>query len=159
MRAIWTILLCISLLDLRGQRIAKISFPSAAGVARQDGFTIQYIIGDRVAGYAALEGDARMFVGFLDPVFSSISTSVTAERMERIQVFPNPFKEQISIRHSLTGAGLRYRLTDLHGRILLQGSDRKWDMTFPTAHLAPGIYILSLEQAKGHFALYKLIKI
>ena len=159
MRAYLIIMLCISLLDLRGQRIAKVVFPSAAGFTVQEGIVMHYILDDQVAGFAGLEDSIRMFVGFLDPVFSSFSTSVHTDGTERIKVFPNPFSEIIFLRSALPGETIGYKLADLHGRTVLQGRVSDADTSIQTRHLFSGVYILTLSHAAGHFTLYKLIKL
>ena len=158
MRAYLIIMLCISLLDLRGQRIAKVVFPSAAGFTVQEGIVMHYIFDDQVAGFAGLEDSIRMFVGFLDPVFSSFSTPVHTDRTERLKVFPNPFSEIIFLRSALPLETIGYKLSDLHGRTVLQGRVDA-DTSIRTRHLFSGVYILTLSHSAGHFTLYKLIKL
>ena len=157
MRAYWIIMLCISLIDLRGQRIAKIGFPSGAGSVTQDGITMHYFFDDPVSGTAGLEANTRMFVGFLDPVFSSFSTPVDEDRPEIFRVFPNPFSDHIFFRASLRDI-VKYRLTDMQGRTVLQGKTADTLTAIPSGFLAPGIYILNLSNEWGHYTLYKLIK-
>ena len=159
MRAYWIIMLCISLLDLRGQRIAKVAFPLGAGVTQQEGYTLHIIIGDPVTGYAGLEDSTRMFVGFLQPVFNTFSTRVHAGGLESLKVFPNPFSENIFIHSSHPGESIGFRLSDLHGRAVLQGRVSDADKAIPTGNLFSGVYILTLTHTAGHFALYKLIKL
>ena len=159
MRAIWIILLCISFLGLRGQRIAKIAFPSGAGNVGQEGIVLRFVLDGPVAGIAGLEDSTRMFVGFLDPVFSSISTPLQQERAETFNVFPNPFSEIIFLRSLLPGQPIKYKLSDLHGRIVLQGKTADINTTIPTHSMHPGVYILTLSDAEGHFAHYKLNKL
>jgi len=77
------------------------------------------------------------------------------------RVYPNPASEQVSIRSNHNSNHTRISLYDATGRIIssetfyfYKGSDKKMDI----AHLAPGLYMISIEAEDGTSEKHKFVK-
>jgi hypothetical protein len=152
-------MLCISLFDLRGQRIAKIAFSNGAGVSVQkDVGTVHFIFGDWVAGNALSEDKSQLVAGFLTPVFNSSSTPLKSSQPSRVIVFPNPFLTNIYLRNAADWGKVSISMLDLNGRVLFQDKTEGRNYAINAGFLHPGIYCLRLKFQDGHFEVYKLIK-
>jgi hypothetical protein len=160
MRAYLLIMLCISLFELRGQRIAKIVITTGSGVHIQEGAgPIHYVFDDLIAGYAKSEDNTQIFTGFLTPFFSSLPTRVHEDFKTGIQVFPNPFTHQIRVRAKSAMGPVSYLLFDTKGRLLMSGKGLLNEIEINGQSLVAGIYLLRFHHPDGHFEIHKLIKL
>ena len=91
----------------------------------------------------------------------SFVPSSTTELEETIIVnmfraYPNPFNNMIHM--SLTEQGtFEMAVTDVQGRILLKDSINQ-SMNIDTKNWTSGVYLISIQDAKGHVQLQKVIK-
>jgi len=160
MRAYLLFMLCLSLFDLRGQRIAKIAYSTGAGVHVQPGAgTIHYIFDDLITGYARADDSSTVFAGFLTPIFISSTTPSREAIRSRLRVFPNPFINQLKIQSESVGGLFSFLLLDVNGRIVFSGKGLSREHEINTSRLVPGIFLLRIRFPDGHFEIHKLIKL
>ncbi len=84
------------------------------------------------------------------PKFSEIAATNCAVDIERFVVFPNPFREEISLQfYAPMAAQLPYRITNTLGQVLYQGNfqAQEGDNSFilPTRDLPKGLYLLHTQ--------------
>lgn len=76
-----------------------------------------------------------------------------------VQVFPNPFSDVINLRFSANFIPVEYQLTDITGRLILNGilPENEMQIQLPSVVLH-GIYILRFSDQKGNTVSRKIVK-
>lgn len=72
-------------------------------------------------------------------------------------VFPNPFKDQLSIR-AKDAASIELRLVDVSGKVVLGSRSERSEVTIETVHLSKGIYYLEVYTAIGQKSTQLVVK-
>ena len=136
--------------------------------------TVHIILKDSLAGGTGTLYDV-LNLGIKDEVFidsvgnqfviPSIGDSVVVRQVEvgalspaghqSLKVFPNPANKSFRILHS---DGLSFKLTDLPGRMLVDGQLHSNLMSIDVSHLPNGIYFLKVEFDKGQVIKKLLIQ-
>lgn len=65
-----------------------------------------------------------------------------------VRIFPNPAENLLSVKTTGGMTGKHYILTDIHGRLVHQGTITGESMTLETAELSNGIYFFSVPAIK-----------
>ena len=87
-----------------------------------------------------------------------INTGLNELQTGYISVWPNPFKDKISISSNHSSV-LTYNLTDNSGKVLMRGKILTYNQsTIITSHLKPGVYLLRLHSA-GQISVIKIMKL
>lgn len=74
-------------------------------------------------------------------------------------IYPNPAKEFIIINTPLSHSTMKYIITDLHGRTLLQGMLYNNTNTINLSNINPGIYIIQLIENQQNVKYMRFVKI
>lgn len=76
-----------------------------------------------------------------------------------LTLFPNPADARVSVRGESLRTGNAYRVSDLNGKVLLQGSVRQDGLLeIDTERLSPGLYFIRTETGKGTPQVLKFVK-
>lgn len=84
-----------------------------------------------------------------------INVSLDENSLNPIQVFPNPFKEQIQVKSS---DSQELKLLDLNGKTVYETSISSGFKTIDLSQLNPGVYFLKSVSLNGKTSTLKLIK-
>ncbi|MFA7379408.1 MAG: T9SS type A sorting domain-containing protein [Bacteroidia bacterium] len=87
---------------------------------------------------------AGMFNARLNNKWNITSVKKTKE-LVTMQFYPNPCKDQLHIKHQMSGNNLRALIYDLNGRLLLQAPFESTSFDLPVKQLAKGNYVLILR--------------
>lgn len=85
-------------------------------------------------------------------IFNSIETALQKQTL----VFPNPFRDYITIQSSFAGQNLHYQITDITGRLIQSGMLA--NNVIDTKAIQAGMYLLILTDEKQSRAIFKLLK-
>ena len=81
----------------------------------------------------------------------TVSTGITKLQQKSIcSVYPNPAKEQITIRQAACTHAASWELSDLAGRIIISGNISSEKTHINTAQLSPGTYLLTIHNREIH---------
>lgn len=158
MRTILILVVCLVCHPLQSQRIARIAFPAGYGFQSTPGVgSIQFINENQLTGYMVKPDVGSIFLGFLIPVFSTVSTAAPDHPSRQIKVFPNPFEQTIKIESNGFGS-YTYHVMDVQGHLLIYGKTSDALHRIHTQFLPPGMYVLRITGQDGHFELHKITK-
>lgn len=76
-------------------------------------------------------------------------SNIADANISSVQVFPNPFSDQILINYPNPDPETDYFLLEASGRIVLQGSVQAGQLRIDTGHLPAGFYLLSVGKQIG----------
>lgn len=76
-----------------------------------------------------------------------------------IELFPNPTSEELSITISDPNAFSTYRIFDMNGKVILDGSINSTQIMVNLLHVSAGEYHLILESNQGQSYTYKISKL
>jgi hypothetical protein len=94
-----------------------------------------------VEGAPELCPDYRSGLGLFLTVVPCVSDSRTAAEPSDLSLYPNPVRDQLTIRSPAAGSG-RYSVWDSQGRQVLSGTWEGANRTLDVRGLAPGLYTL-----------------
>jgi hypothetical protein len=83
--------------------------------------------------------------------------SISEIGLNRTEIYPNPFSNEITIRFSETGNSYWVRLKGLRGELLFEEETENETLVIPAQLVKAGIYFLILE-SEGTSQVFKLIK-
>lgn len=89
------------------------------------------------------------------------SNNTTTQTQPKLQIFPNPFKEQINIRFGKAdNLGITWMLLNTAGKTIKHGqSQGKINLLqINTFDISPGIYVLHMQYANKQTTTYKIVK-
>ena len=82
-----------------------------------------------------------------------ISSAVEDFETVPVEIFPNPFKDEINIKYSGISEMLTVSIYDLNGRIVHSGKIQNPDRnTFNLKNFSPGFYLVLIQDEKGNFS-------
>ena len=110
--------------------------------------------GDKVSDIVV--GNARGGLNFLEGIPGAKSNSISSIKLESFNVYPNPTNGIITVFANSNNL-LDYKLFDLSGRILQEGTVRSRGSIQLDVLTSDGIYFLSLEDDSKLFAPQKII--
>jgi hypothetical protein len=90
-----------------------------------------------------------------DQTVSEIKSIETAEA--KIKVYPNPFSNKVSIEYSGNDFPLKYRITDLNGKLITEGKTDNKTEILNLIGFANGAYIINVKAGECNL-IQKLIK-
>lgn len=94
------------------------------------------------------------FIGNTDPIKSNTNFKTLSEKnYVKPAIFPNPFTNYIFLNHIPNLE--KYRLFDLSGNLILEGSK---DEKINTEKLSPGLYFIEIRLDNGVVYSYKMVK-
>ena len=137
-----------------GQEVNRSVFSSAYQTTELRG---EWVLGETMIGdYQGLS--ARLSSGFLVGKLKIIGTSTSNYSDFPLEVFPNPFSEQIEIRHSFPGP-ITVSLRDMPGRLVLYQKFHSQKIILPLAELPEGLYTINYftaDQDRGSCLIIKM---
>lgn len=86
----------------------------------------------------------------------SIFNSIETVLQQQTQVYPNPFREYLTIQSSFAGQNLHYQISDITGRQIQSGM--LTNNVIDTKAIQAGMYLLILTDESHHSAVFKLLK-
>ena len=102
-----------------------------------------------------LDNNASLDISGVNNLTGNILTdSKDAITLLEEAISPNPFSNEININLS-SSENISIMLTDLNGKIILQAQNTE---SIATEELSSGMYLLHIEDGKGHKAYVKLVK-
>ncbi len=150
------ILVLASLLskELGAQKIDR-ELVGTAGGTLNNGITLEYAIGEAVAGKLASENNTvRINQGFIQNTAELVSSTFAPEIIQGISVYPNPTADYIIINaETLNEATLE--IHDQAGRQSASYEMKGGSIKLDLKHLNAGFYFLRLWNKDG-FATYKI---
>ena len=93
----------------------------------------------------------------IDTTSSTINTINIPAINNNIQIYPNPFKDQLTIECDQTAGINKIQLIDIGGRVLFTKKSYSGIQKLNTAKLKSGMYLLSVENSRGK-TIRKIIK-
>ena len=101
--------------------------------------------------FSVIHNTASIYFDFNEPVltndaFLTLDQHLSVERvvLPAYGVYPNPVDKLLYIT-KLSGAALSYRVTDLTGRVVLNGKLKSVNSPVDVSTLVPGVYTLSMD--------------
>jgi hypothetical protein len=83
----------------------------------------------------------------------TLATTEIAENKDIVEVYPNPFHDEINVRNAKI---IAFEMYDMSGKLVLNGSVKNGKIQ--TLNLQNGIYLLKIINANGKTAVKKILK-
>lgn len=80
------------------------------------------------------------------------------EASEALEVFPNPTSGRLTLRQQRMDLSLQWQLTDMLGKIVMQGEMNEAEMVIDVSALSAGLYHLMTMSEEGGRTLHKIVK-
>jgi Secretion system C-terminal sorting domain/Endonuclease/Exonuclease/phosphatase family len=90
----------------------------------------------------------RLQVGHVDVSAANCANAAAAELMREVAIFPNPTTGVLHLRRH-DAQPLLWHVSDLRGRVLVQGKWLGMDMELDLSGVGAGMYLLHIQDAKG----------
>lgn len=147
MKQLLTLLLLANATFLTAQSIGAYVISPAGATFKSEGVQLQFSLGEPMN---TLIDSSGMVIsqGLLQTAVEPISTSIPTLNIEKIDIYPNPFIEQLTIDANFEKEKLTYQLRPINGATVLQGDLEKGTQIIPTKGLVEGIYILTITSPK-----------
>lgn len=148
MKRLLTLLLLANASILCAQSIGAYVISPAGTSFNSDGIQLQFSLGEPMN---TLIDSSGMVIsqGLLQTVVEPISTSIPTLKIEKLEIYPNPFINELTIDASFEKEQLTYQLSSINGVNSLQGELEKGAQTLSAKGLAEGIYVLTITSTKS----------
>lgn len=135
------------------------SISAAGGNATGTGGNVSYSVG-QVFYLVKEDNNITVSEGVQQPYEISVITSNSDDAIDLdYKVFPNPANDALTLKVPQKYCGKSsYTLYDVAGNVIIKAVISNQEVVFETAHLAKGIYFLSISGDKKHLKNFKIIK-
>jgi len=138
----------------------SLSFHQVEGIATTNGLKY-YISNEYFSQPPYITNSQKLHILDLSPYLSNYLNSIISnipknEKFNNVLIYPNPAKNQINVKLSITHIGATYYITDKLGKTVTTGKINAENSTIELGNLPEGIYVFSIgEDIKQTFKIIK----
>lgn len=133
--------------DLRSYRVAD--FVSLTSLK-----AVRFSVEDQAPDHILEAGIDNFFVS--EGIFIGIEDKL--ETVSEFSVYPNPFRDEITIELGALNLSNRIQIFDIHGRMVYSTNTNKSITRVQTNNFKNGIYFVIIENEKGEIQTQKIVK-
>jgi len=128
---------------LTAQSIGAYVISPAGATFTDDNIQIQFSLGEPMN---TLIDSSGMVIsqGLLQTAVEPISTALPILNIEKLEIYPNPFRNQLTLDAHFEKEKLSYRLSSIDGVPHFEADLKEGSQHIPTKTLAEGIYLLTI---------------
>jgi len=131
---------------LHAQSIGAYVISPAGATFTDDNIQLQFSLGEPMN---TLIDSTGMVIsqGLLQTAVEPISTALPILNIEKLEIYPNPFRHQLTLETSFKKEKLSYRLSSIDGVTHFDADLKEGIQNLPTKALTNGIYLLTITSA------------